>query len=393
MPTPPLDPRKVRRVLDLLAQGLPLRQVVAGAGVSMASVGRIKASVGGMLRPALTTYCDRYLDREDRYELARLLEAGCSQAEAARRLGKHSSSVSRELTRNRCPRTGTYQPERADRLAWDRQRRPKPTKLSRLPALKAAAQEMLDQHYSPEQVAGRLKREHPEDPSMWISHETIYRAVYVHARGQLQRELKAHLRTRRTQRRRQGRQSRGGPVRDAVSIHDRPVEVEARLVPGHHEGDLIMGSTVSKSAIGTIVERTSGFVHLVHLPEGHTAERVAVAVAAQLQAMPAPFGKTLTWDRGREMAAHAKITQATGVQVYFADPYSPFQRGSNENTNGLLREFLPKGSDLSVHTLADLQHVADLLNDRPRKRLAFATPREVMLNLIEDDLAGVATTD
>lgn len=392
MPTPPLDPRKVRRVLDLLAQGLPLREVVAGSGVSMASVGRIKASVGGVLRPANTGYDKRFLDRDDRYELARLLEAGHHQAEIARQMARSPATISRELTRNRCPRTGRYVPERADRLAWERQRRPKPTKLSGQPALKAAAQQMLDQHYSPEQVAGRLKREHPEDPTMQISHETIYRAIYVHTRGQLQRELKAHLRTRRTQRRRQGRQARSGPIRDAVSIHDRPEEVEARLVPGHHEGDLIMGATASNSAIGTIVERTTGFVHLVHLADGYTAERVAAAVAAQLQAMPVPFGKTLTWDRGWEMAAHAKITEATGVQIYFADPYSPYQRGSNENTNGLLREFLPKGTDLSAHSKADLQTIADLLNDRPRKRLDFATPREVMTTLIEQDLAGVATT-
>ena len=393
MPTPPLDPRKVRRVLDLLAGGVPRKDVIARSGVSRASVDRIKASVGGMLRPPGVIYSERYLDREDRYELARLLEGGHGQADIARRLGRSPSTISRELARNRCPRTGRYVPERAERLAWERQRRPKPTKLSQQPALKARAQEMLDQHYSPQQVAGRLRREHPEDPSMWLSHETIYRAIYVHARGQLKRELQADLRTRRTQRRRQGRQPRSGPIRDAVSIHERPAEIELRLVPGHHEGDLIMGSVASNSAVATIVERTSGFVHLVHLPQGYSADIVAAAVSAQLQAMPAPFGKTLTWDRGREMAAHAKITEATGVQVYFADPYSPYQRGSNENINGLLREFLPKGTDLSAHTPADLQHIADLLNDRPRKRHDYATPREVMLTMIEDDLASVATTD
>jgi IS30 family transposase len=393
MPTPPLDPRKIRRVLDLFAEGRRVREVVARSGVSMASAYRIKASVGGMLRPAGAIYSTRYLDRGERYELARLLECGHTQAQIARLMGRPGCTISRELARNRCRRTGRYVPERADRLAWERQRRPKPTKLSRQPALKARTQEMLDLRYSPQQVAGRLKREHPEDPSMWISHETIYRAIYVHTRGQLQRELKAQLRTRRTQRRRQGRQARGGPIRDAVSIHDRPEEVEARLIPGHHEGDLIMGSIVSHSAIGTLVERVSGFVHLLHLADGYSAEQVAAAVTAQLHAMPAPFGKTLTWDRGREMAAHSKITQATGVQVYFADPYSPHQRGSNENTNGLLREFLPKGTDLSVHSKTDLQVIADLLNDRPRKRLDFATPREVMMDLIEKDLASVATTD
>jgi IS30 family transposase len=287
MPTPPLDPRKIRRVLDLFAEGRRVPEVVARSGVSMASAYRIKASVGGMLRPAGATYSTRYLDRGERHELARLLECGHTQAQIARLMGRPGCTISRELARNRCRRTGRYVPERADRLAWERQRRPKPTKLSRQPALKARTQEMLDLRYSPQQVAGRLKREHPEDPSMWISHETIYRAIYVHTRGQLQRELKAQLRTRRTQRRRQGRQARGGPIRDAVSIHDRPDEVEARLIPGHHEGDLIMGSTVSHSAIGTVVERVSGFVHLLHLADGYSAEQVAAAVTAQLHAMPA----------------------------------------------------------------------------------------------------------
>lgn len=394
MSAPRLDPRKVRRVLDLLAEGLPQRQVVARSGVSIASVQRIKASVGGMLRPPSAGYCARYLNREERYELARLVETGRhSQAEIARLMGRHPATISRELARNRCPHTGRYVPETADRLAWQRQRRPKPRKLSRRPVLKARVQQMLDRRHSPQQVAGRLKREHPEDPDMWISHETIYQAVYVHARGQLKRELQAHLRSHRTQRRRQGRQSRGGGIVGAVSIHDRPEEVEGRLVPGHHEGDLILGSVASNSAVGTIVERTSGFVHLLHLPDGHTAEQVAAAVTAQLQAMPAPLGKTLTWDRGVEMARHAKITNDTGVQVYFADPYSPYQRGSNENINGLLREFLPKGTDLSLHTRTDLQHIADLLNDRPRKRHDYATPREVLASLIEEDLARVATTD
>ena len=393
MPTPPLDPRAVRRVLDLWAQDLSWKQVVAGSGVSRASVFRIKSSVGGMLRPPGASYCPRYLDRADRYELARLLDAGHSQAEISRRLGRSPSTISRELTRNRCPRTGRYQPERAERLAWERQRRPKPTKLSQHPALKAAAQEMLDQRYSPQQVAGRLRREHPEDPSMWLSHETIYRAIYVHARGQLKRELQADLRTRRTQRRRQGRQPRGGPIRDAVSIHDRPAEIELRLVPGHHEGDLIMGSTASNSAIATLVERTTGYLHLIHLPHGHTAQDVAAAMTAQLKAIPDWFARTVTWDRGTEMADHAKITQATGVQIYFADPYSPYQRGSNENINGLLREYFPKGTDLSVHTAADLQAAADQLNNRPRKRLDYATPREVLASLLEQDLTSVATTD
>lgn len=396
MPTPPLDPRKVRRVLDLLAEGRRQREVVELSGVSIASVQRIKAKVGGMFRPPSAGYCDRYLNREDRYELARLVDAGgYSQAEIARRLGRHPATISRELARNRCPRTGGYAPERADRLAWERQRRPKPTKLSGNPALKATVQQLLDQRYSPDQIAGRLRRLHPDNARMQVSHETIYRAIYVHARGQLKRELQAQLRTRRTQRRQRGRQSRrsGGPITGAVSIHDRPEEIEGRLVPGHHEGDLILGTLASRSAIGTLVERTTGYIHLLHLPQGRSAEQVAAALTARLQTMPTPFAKTLTWDRGSEMARHAAITGATGVQVYFADPFSPYQRGSNENANGLLREYFPKGTDLSVHTSADLQAVEDQINDRPRKRLGYATPREALANLIDEDLARIATTD
>ena len=177
-----------------------------------------------------------------------------------------------------------------------------------------------------------------------------------------------------------------------VSIPDRPDEVEPRLVPGHHEGDLIMGSTASNSAVGTIVERTTGYLTLLHLPHGHTADRVADAVTEQMTALPDWFIKTLTWDRGREMARHAQITAATGIQVYFADPHQPQQRGTNENTNGLIREYLPKGTDLSVHPAADRAAIAGELNDRPRKRLGYHTPTEMFASLLLDDLHRVATT-
>jgi IS30 family transposase len=319
-------------------------------------------------------------------------EAGHTQAEIARLLDRNPSTVSRELRRNKCPRTGRYIPERADRLAWQRQRRPKCSRLSANLVLREQVQQMLDRRLSPDQVAGRLRVEHRDNPSMWVSHETIYQSLYVYPRGELKRELKAQLRTRRTQRRRRGRVERRGQIAGAVSIHDRPVEVEGRQVPGHHEGDLIMGSMVSNSAIATIVERLSGLVTLVHLPGGHDADSVATAVSAQLNTLPRWFAKTLTWDRGKEMAHHAKITEATDIKIYFADPYSPYQRGSNENTNGLLREYFPKGTDLSVHSIADLQGVADELNNRPRKRHGYLTPNEVFTNLLEQDLAGVATT-
>jgi transposase, IS30 family len=208
--------------------------------------------------------------------------------------------------------------------------------------------------------------------------------------------VRSHLRTgrvaRRTRATRTTRTDNRGRIVDAVSIHDRPEEVEDRLVPGHHEGDLIKGNTASNSAIGTIVERTTGFVSLVHLPDGYAAELVADAVALQVTQLPKLMRKTLTWDRGKEMARHKELATATGMNIYFADPYSPYQRGTNENTNGLLRQYFPKGTDLSVHAAQELQRVADILNNRPRKRLGFRTPNEVMTSLIEEDInRGVAT--
>ncbi|NEA37615.1 IS30 family transposase [Streptomyces sp. SID13031] len=346
-----------------------------------------------MYRPAGVAYSDRYLDRDERYELARLREAGYSLREIGRRMGRSASTISRELRRNHAPRTGQYQPERAHALAWQRQRRPKPSKLSQNPVLRAEVQRLLKKRYSPDQVAGRLRLLHGDNEAMQISHESIYRSLYVYPRGELTRELKASLRRGRvTRRRRGGSDETRGKIPGMVSIHDRPEEVESRLVPGHHEGDLIIGSTASNSAVGTIVERTTGYLTLLHLPHGRTADRVAEAVIDQMTALPDWFAKTLTWDRGREMARHLHITATTGIQVYFADPHQPQQRGLNENTNGLIREYLPKGTDLSVHTITDLAAVADELNDRPRKRLGYHTPREMFASLLINDLTSVATT-
>jgi IS30 family transposase len=340
---------------------------------------------------AAVSYSPRYLDREERYELARLDGQEESVRGIARLTGRAASTVSRELARNRDPRTGRYQPERAHRLAWERQRRPEPGRLAGRPALLAVVQGWLDLDCSPEQIAGRLKAQWPDDDSMRISHESIYQGIYVYPRGGLTRQLTAHLRTRRTARARRGRTARHGAITDPVSIRDRPGEVEGRLVPGHHEGDLIKGSLASNPAVGTIVERTTGYLTLLHLPDGYQAARVAAAVTEQLTALPDWFAKTLTWDRGSEMAARKDIT-AAGITVYFADPHAPWQRGSHENINGLLRQYLPKGTDLSARTRADLQNIQDRLNDRPRKRLACHTPREALAKLLHDDIERVATT-
>jgi transposase, IS30 family len=388
---PRVAPERARRLVDQLAAGLNPNQAAAVAGVPKSFAYALNRKMGGVYRPPGTTYSDRYLDREERYEIARLRESGLSMREVARRTGRAASTISRELARNAVPRTGAYQPERAHRLAWDRQRRPKPSKLSGHPVVRAEVQRLLDRRYSPEQVSGRLRVEHPDDPAMRVSHETIYQSIYLYPRGELKRELKACLRTGRDVRRRRGRREVRGTITGAVPIGQRPPEAEGRLVPGHHEGDLIMGSRASNSAVGTIVERTTGYRTLLPLHDGHDAAAVAGAIIDRLGALPAWFAQTLTWDRGTEMARHQRITEATGIAVYFADPYSPWQRGSNENINGLLREYLPKGTDLSTTTPAQLQAIADELNDRPRKRFGYYTPREQLAKLLADD-QRVATT-
>jgi IS30 family transposase len=227
---------------------------------------------------------------------------------------------------------------------------------------------------------------------MRVSHETIYQSIYLYPRGELRRELRACLRSGRALRRRRGRRKTRGRIIGAVPIGQRPAEVEGRLVPGHHEGDLIMGSKASNSAVGTIVERVSGYLTLLPLPAGHDAASVADAIIEQMSALPPWFARTLTWDRGSELAQHQRVTAATGIQVYFADPYAPWQRGSNENVNGLLREYLPKGTDLSVRTAAQLHAIAAELNDRPRKRLGYHTPAEAFAKLLAEDQRVATTT-
>ena len=365
------------------------------AGVSYHAALGWCAEVGGVL-PRAAVYSPRFLDRDERYEIARLRDAGGGVRAIGRAIGRDPGTVSRELRRGGHARTGRYEPERAHTLAQQRQRRPKPRKLDSNPRLREWVQKRLDVQDSPEQIAGRLPVQFPDDPAMRICHEAIYQALYIRPVGVLRREMRSHLRTGRIARRprtsREARSDGRGQIVDAISIHQRPAEVEGRLVPGHHEGDLILGSVASKSAIGTIVERTTGYLTLVHLPHGHSAAEVAKAVAAQVTQLPPSMRKTLTWDRGKEMAHHQQLAATTGMKIYFADPYCAYQRGTNENTNGLARQYFPKGTDLSVHGPNELQRVADILNNRPRKRLGFRTPLEVMTSLIEQDKnQGVAT--
>ncbi len=391
MATPALPPERVRALIDQMAAGVKPYLAARAVGVSVTFAYGVHHKMGGVYRPPGVTYSARYLDREERYELARLRESGLSLRQVAARLGRSPSTVSRELARNADPRAGGYQPERAHRLAWERQRRPKPSRLSQHPALRAEVQQMLDRRYSPEQVSGRLKVVHPDDPAMQVSHETIYQSIYVYPRGELRRELTACLRTGRAVRRRRGRRERRATIVGAVPIGQRPPEVEGRLVPGHHEGDLIMGSKASNSAVGTIVERVTGYLTLLPLHAGHDAATVADAIIEHMTVLPPWFARTLTWDRGTELARHQDVTAATGIQVYFADPHAPWQRGSNENVNGLLREYLPKSTDLRPYSPSQLQAIARELNDRPRKRLGFRTPAEEFARLLAED-QRVATT-
>ena len=373
-----------RGVFGLLADGLSVREVAARAGVSVSVVRLWRSQVGGVVRHVVGS-SERYLDRDERYEIARLSEAGCSGREIARRLGRAPSTISRELRRNITPgRRGgpsRYQPERAQQLAARRRSRPRPSKLTRCSRLRAWVQYRLDERDSPEQIAGRLPVEFSDDEAMRISHETIYRALYLRPRGELTRQLRAHLRSGRTHRRPRSARTPRGQILDAVSIHDRPEEIEGRLVPGHYEGDLIVGMKGSAAAIGTLVERTSGHLTLVHLPLDHTAATTAAALTAVVNELTSPF-RSLTWDRGHEMSHHTQFTEHTGITVYFADPYAPWQRGSNENVNGLLREYFPKGTDLADYTATQIKAAQDQLNDRPRKRLGFRTPNEVMADIM-----------
>jgi IS30 family transposase len=353
------------------------------------------AQAGGMppreLRPlpaGLYASESRRLEFVDRARIQSLIREGYNPAQIAGLLGRARSTITRELDRGR-GESGRYEARLAQRHVEASARRPRAPRLEVNTRLRAEVVAGLRKRYSPEQIAGRLRRDHPDDPEMWVSHETIYQALYVQPRGQLAREVRAAirdgkaLRSGRARRRPQGRRPRGGGIPNLISISERPAEAEDRAIPGHWEGDLIMGSG-NASAIGTLVERTSGAVALLHLPGDHTAATVSTALTEVIPRLPDLLRRSLTWDQGSEMAKHAAITAATGLPIYFADPHSPWQRGSNENTNGLLRQYFPKGSDLSIWNPDDLDQVAAELNSRPRKRHDYATPAEVLDQLLSN---------
>ncbi len=367
------------RIAQLYKAGLSYRQVMAEVGRSMGAVQRVIEGMGGVIKPSDWAPSAARLSLAEREEISRGLERDDSFRTIAGAIGRDPSTVSREVNAN--GGRSHYRAWRAHRAAQARARRPKPAKLASCPKLRAQVEEWLGEWWSPEQIARCLREEFPDDPMMWVSHETIYQSLFVQGRGALRRELAACLRSGRAARRPRGRTQRGAKVPDMVMISQRPAEVEDRAVPGHWEGDLIIGKG-GRSAVGTLVERATRYVLLLHLPHDRGATAVREAMAAAIQTLPAELVRSITWDQGSEMAEHRSFSIDTGVDVYFCDPHSPWQRGSNENTNGLLRQYMPKGTDLSVHTAEDLQRFARSLNNRPRETLGWKKPSDKLAEFI-----------
>lgn len=438
--------RREHRVMfwEAIGRGLSTRQAATEVGMSSALATRWFSEAGGMPSLELVPISGRYLSFAEREEIAILHDRDVGIREIARRLGRSPSTISRELRRNASTRRNeaVYRASTAQWQAERRARRPKDAKLATDDRLREYVQDRLSglitrpdgepvrgpdvafvgrrhgrradrrwaKAWSPEQISNRLKIDYPHDETMRISHEAIYQALFIQGRGALKRELVACLRTGRALRvPRERTKTKGRPfVTSEILISERPAEADDRAVPGHWEGDLILGA--GSSAIGTVVERSSRFLRLLHLPRmqghgqepevnkglalaGHGARAVRDAIAAQFGDLPEQLLRSLTWDQGAEMAEHAQLRIETGLNIYFCDPQSPWQRGTNENTNGLLRQYFPKGTDLSRYTRQDLDAVAHALNTRPRKTLGWQTPAEALDQLLGSDQAGsVATT-
>jgi len=389
---PDLPREHERRFWQGVRAGLSVDEAAASAGASWSWGRRIFVRLGGV-NPTRTTdpLGQRYLRFEEREEIMRLQASGLSVRAIAREIGRHPSTVSREL--KRAVGVRGYRAGMAQTHADRGRRGPRNAKLATNLRLRREVQARLERHDSPEQIAGRLKIDFPDEPEMWVSAETIYQSLYIQARGGLKRELTAYLRTSRSMRKpRRTPGHRRTRIPDMVMISERPPEIEDRAVPGHWEGDLIMGSTASGSAVGTLVERTTGFVMLLHLPDGYGTLAVQAALVAKMLTLDEQLRRSLTWDQGLEMASHREIAAATGLDIYFCDPRSPWQRGTNENTNGLLRQYLPKGKDLSFYGPGMLDNIAAELNARPRKRHRFRTPAEMLDEILAKttDNHGVA---
>jgi IS30 family transposase len=367
-----------RDVLKRSLGGEDFRTIAAAYGFCIGSVRRILAMTGGFhlrLRPRAR----RNLSLAEREEISNGLAAGKSFRAIARALGRAPSTICREV--NAKGKRPQYRAWWADEVFVRQSVRPKLGKLARHPELQRQVARLLHYRWSPQQIAAILKEEHPTRPDMQVSSETIYRSLFIQSRGELRRELSRYLRTQRARRYPQSRTETGGSLGDILTISERPASVEDRAVPGHWEGDLLMGKD-GKSAIATLVERKTRFVMLVRLGRNRTAEEVRKALTTRILALPEQLRRTLTWDRGTEMAQHARFSIDTNVKVYFCDPHSPWQRGSNENTNGLLRQYFPKGTPLSGYTQQELDDVAHELNGRPRMTLGWKNPAKAFAQAV-----------
>ena len=371
-----LTPQAIDAVWSRMRAGQAAKPTARELGLCTSTVRAYLIRCGG-IRPDPRRRAPGRLSLAEREEISRGLAAGVSIRAIAAGLGRAPSTVSREVTRN--GGRWRYRAARADQAAWSRAARPKPCKLAGNPRLRAIVEEKLTHRWSPQQIDGWLKLTFSKQPEMQVSHESIYRTLYVQSRGALRKELTRYLRTGRVIRRPKGvRLPDGRGARpNILHISERPPEAEDRAVPGHWEGDLVFGKHMSP--IATLVERKTRFLILVGLPRGdHQADAVADALAAAITTLPRQLAKSLTWDLGHEMAQHQRFTIATGVQVYFCDPKSPWQRGSNENTNGLLRQYLPRRLDFRTLTQTDLDAIAKELNDRPRQTLNYKTPSQAL---------------
>jgi IS30 family transposase len=368
-------------ILERVAAGATRPQVALALGCGTATVGRVLRAAGG--RPSRRSRrrlrSPLRLSLTEREEIRAGIAAGDSFRVIARRLGRAPSTISREV--GGVAGRGRYRATVADDRACRSALRPKPSKLACNARLRRRVKEMLRERFSPQQISARLRLDYPDDPEMRIAPETIYQSLYVQSRGRFRKDLSRYLRSGRSRRRPRRGPSGRGRIRDMVSISERPAEAGDRAVPGHWEGDLLVGKA-NRSFIGTLVERQTRFVMLTELGYDASTETVTTKIAEQIVRLPEQLRRSLTWDQGKEMAAHLDFTIATGVTVYFCDPHSPWQRGSNENTNGLLRQYFPKGTDLAVHGQVELDRVAAQLNHRPRQTLGWLTPAEKMAELL-----------
>ena len=371
-------PDERERIAARLRAGARVRELACELGCSMRTVQRIGEQA--VLTRRRVGHSPRRLSFAERERISRGIAAGESDSEIARALGRHRATVGREI-RAACGQRRWYRALAAERKARARSRRPKQTKLSRSRRLLVEVEAGLERCWSPEQISARLRLEYPDDREMRISHETIYQSLFVQSRGELRRQLSANLRTGRSRRRQRGRADDRGRIPDMVPISQRPPEVQDRAVPGHWEGDLLVGAS-NHSFVATLVERQTRYLLLARLGSDRSTEHVIDALQTRIADLPTHLLRSLTWDQGKELSAHRRFSQDTGIEIFFCDPHSPWQRGSNENTNGLLRQYLPKGSDLAAHSQDQLDAIAAELNRRPRKTLAWMTPAEKMTELL-----------